>query len=277
MLAAQQSTFAGRFAVRAAARQTGRRTAVVVRAEETKVTKSDRKTEGLGIAGFGGIGSSQQALTYLDGTLPGDFGFDPLGLLDPEGAGGFVAPRWLQAAEVVHARWAMLGAAGCIAPEIMASAQPFFPEASGVAWFQSGVIPPAGAGPEYWTDNYTLFLGEIVLMQFAELRRLQDFRKPGSMGKQYFLGLETVLGGSGDPSYPGGQFFNMLNLGADGSLAKLKVNEIKNGRLAMIAMLGYFVQAAFTHEGPYANLMAHLSDPVNNNFLTTFAKVGGAI
>ena len=204
---------------------------------------------------------------------------------------------------MVHARWAMLGAAGCIAPEIMASAQPFFPEASGVvrsrsrggqrrrrtlqprpltplaaqAWFQSGVIPPAGAGPEYWTDNYTLFLGEIVLMQFAELRRLQDFRKPGSMGKQYFLGLVTVLGGSGDPSYPGGQFFNMLNLGADGSLAKLKVNEIKNGRLAMIAMLGYFVQAAFTHEGPYANLMAHLADPVNNNFLTTFAKVGGAI
>ena len=40
MLAAQQSTFAGRFAVRAAARQTGRRTAVVVRAEETKVTKA---------------------------------------------------------------------------------------------------------------------------------------------------------------------------------------------------------------------------------------------
>ena len=40
-------------------------------------------------------------------------------------------------------------------------------------------------------------------MQFAELRRWQDYRHPGSMGKQYFLGLESVLGGSGDPSYPG--------------------------------------------------------------------------
>ena len=40
-------------------------------------------------------------------------------------------------------------------------------------------------------------------MQFAEIRRWQDFRKPGSQGEQYFLGLETVLKGSGDPSYPG--------------------------------------------------------------------------
>jgi len=29
-------------------------------------------------------------------------------------------------------------------------------------------------------------------------------RYPGSQGKQYFLGLEAVLGGSGDPAYPGG-------------------------------------------------------------------------
>lgn len=28
-------------------------------------------------------------------------------------------------------------------------------------------------------------------------------RYPGSQGKQYFLGLEAVLGGSGDPAYPG--------------------------------------------------------------------------
>lgn len=39
--------------------------------------------------------TSEQALSYLDGSLPGDFGFDPLGLMDPEGAGGFVTPQWL--------------------------------------------------------------------------------------------------------------------------------------------------------------------------------------
>ena len=55
----------------------------------------------------------------------------------------------------------------------------------------------------YWLDPYSLFFIEVILMQFAEIRRWQDFRKPGSQGEQYFLGLETVLKGSGDPSYPG--------------------------------------------------------------------------
>ena len=32
---------------------------------------------------------------------------------------------------------------------------------------------------------------------------MQDFRKPGSMGKQFFLGFENVLQGSGEPAYPG--------------------------------------------------------------------------
>lgn len=36
-----------------------------------------------------------QSLTYLDGSLPADFGFDPLGLSDPEGAGGLINPAWL--------------------------------------------------------------------------------------------------------------------------------------------------------------------------------------
>lgn len=40
-------------------------------------------------------------------------------------------------------------------------------------------------------------------MQFAEIRRWQDYRKPGSQAQQSFVGLEAVLGGSGDPSYPG--------------------------------------------------------------------------
>lgn len=41
---------------------------------------------------------SEQSLSYLDGSLAGDFGFDPLGLSDPEGAGGFVDPEWLRCA-----------------------------------------------------------------------------------------------------------------------------------------------------------------------------------
>ena len=70
----------------------------------------------------------------------------------------------------------MLGAAGCIAPEVLAKFQPGFPEATNVLWFESGVIPPAGSYTGYWTDSMSLFFIEAIAMNFAELKRLQDFR-----------------------------------------------------------------------------------------------------
>lgn len=211
--------------------------------------------------------ASKQSLAYLDGSLPGDFGFDPLGLMDPEGPGGFIEPDWLVYGEIINGRYAMLGAAGAIAPEILGKLGLIPPETA-VVWFKSGVIPPLGTY-NYWADPYTLFVLEMALMGFAEHRRAQDYYKPGSMSKQYFLGLEKFLGGSGNPAYPGGPIFNFLGLGKDEkSLKELKVKEIKNGRLAMLAILGYFIQAMVTGKGPLENLLDHLADPVNNNILT---------
>ena len=63
--------------------------------------------------------ASKQSLKYLDGSLPGDYGFDPLLLSDPEGTGGFIEPRWLAYGEVINGRYAMLGAVGIVAPEIL--------------------------------------------------------------------------------------------------------------------------------------------------------------
>ncbi|KAH7365161.1 hypothetical protein KP509_18G011900 [Ceratopteris richardii] len=233
-----------------------KRSSVSVRAASDKPVKADRQ---LWFA-------SKQSLSYLDGTLPGDYGFDPLGLMDPEGPGGFIEPEWLRYGEIINGRFAMLGAAGAIAPEILGKAG-LIPQETAVVWFRSGVIPPLGTY-NYWADPYTLFVFEMALMGFAEHRRAQDYYKPGSMGKQYFLGFEKGLGGSGDPAYPGG-IFNFLGFGKDEKAMKeLKVKEIKNGRLAMLAILGYFIQAIVTGKGPFENLLDHLADPVGNNLLT---------
>lgn len=47
-----------------------------------------------------------------------------------------------------------------------------------------------------------------------------------------------------------------------------QVKEIKNGRLAMVSMLGFAAQAAVTGEGPYANWSKHVANPFGYNLLT---------
>ncbi|KAL0351997.1 UNVERIFIED_CONTAM: Photosystem I chlorophyll a/b-binding protein 5, chloroplastic [Sesamum calycinum] len=136
---------------------------------------------------------------YLDGTLAGDFGFDPLGL---------------------------------------------------------------GEDPE-------------SLKCFVETKRYMDFRNPGSQAKEgSFFGLEAALEGL-EPGYPGGPLLNPLGLAKDIKNAhEWKLKEIKNGRLAMVAMLGIFVQANVTHVGPIDNLIQHLSNPWHTTIIQTLAGSG---
>merc|ERR1719231_243842 len=54
----------------------------------------------------------------------------------------------------------------------------------------------------------TLLVIQVILMGFAEGRRWQDIRKPGSTSEPSgnFLGFESALGGKDDLGYPGGAF-----------------------------------------------------------------------
>ena len=77
----------------------------------------------------GGLLDRSEVPDYLNGTLPGDYGYDPLGL----GKDGNVEKY--RANELLHSRWAMLGAAGILIPEGL--------EANGAnikagTWFETG-------------------------------------------------------------------------------------------------------------------------------------------
>eukprot|EP01023_Acetabularia_acetabulum_P038271 TRINITY_DN365_c0_g1_i8.p1 TRINITY_DN365_c0_g1~~TRINITY_DN365_c0_g1_i8.p1 ORF type:complete len:222 (-),score=65.25 TRINITY_DN365_c0_g1_i8:278-943(-) len=162
------------------------------------------------------------APAHLDGSLAGDFGFDPLGLgSEPDRL------AWYVEAEKTNGRWAMMAVAGILGQELL-----------GVTpkWFEAGA-------KDFGIPFFPLLAMEAIIMGFLETKRYQGFKETGSSG---FL-----------DSFP----FDPAGMNSP----DMQLKEIKNGRLAMIAFVGFAVQALVTREGPIEGLTNHIGDPFGHN------------
>jgi light-harvesting complex II chlorophyll a/b binding protein 5 len=167
----------------------------------------------------------------------------------------------------------MLGAAGALIPEGLAASGA---DLKGATWFQTVGTMVDGetlnwfAVPWYNFAN-PLPLAGVVAINVALMGAVETFRRSGSGPAGYSPGVgkfDASAFDGVDSLYPGGPF-DPLGLADDPEVfAELKVKEIKNGRLAMVSMLGFFIQALVTGEGPYANFTKHIADPFGYNLLT---------
>lgn len=201
---------------------------------------------------------------HLTGDLPGDYGFDPLKL-----GADKTALAWYQQAELVHSRYAMTAVAGILIPGLLTRAHILnVPE-----WFDAGKVSIQNS----YAPFSTLLVVQFLLFGWVEGKRWMDYRKPGSQTEEgSFLGLEGQFQGQAN-GYPGGLYFDPLGFsrGSKESLQEYKVKEIKNGRLAMLAFLGFAAQYLATGKGPIDNLVDHLANPAAINFTTNGVSLPG--
>jgi len=198
----------------------------------------------------------------LDGSLPGDAGFDPvgfsttpiIGLFDRKSNGkdSMSELNWLREAEVTHGRIAQLAVVGFIWPALFGT----FP---GNEW--TGVDAYSYVNPLEALDHVPGFaISQIVgAMAWVELKRVSLIKQQGASR----MPGDLLLGqGPGDRVNPFG-----LNY-SPAEFYEKQVQEIKHGRLAMLGAFGLFCQASNSGLDIKSQLGAALQYP------EWYAKVG---
>ena len=165
--------------------------------------------------------------------MAGDVGFDPLGLSNIDDVG--LDLYWFREAELKHCRLAMLAVVGFLWPELFGPA-PGCEAATDKC--------QTDAFWQLWNSHPQYIAFGLIMIMLTEA----------------ISGIATTTGRETGDREPGEFKFDPLGFGKDPEkLARLKENEVQNGRLAMWAAAGLLLQGCTTHEGGFQNLASAIS------------------
>jgi light-harvesting complex II chlorophyll a/b binding protein 7 len=161
-------------------------------------------------------------------SYPGDVGFDPLHLSKDETA----MEKYFEY-ELLHGRWAMLGALGAIIPELFPGSLP----KDGTLWWNVGYYKlTSGEDLNYFGVEGLHVAGNqgVLIIAIAQVLLMFGPEYARSCGIEALEPLGIFL--PGDAVYPGGVLFDPLNVSKDPVLfERNRVCEVKHARLAMMA------------------------------------------